>query len=54
MQYVYASDVVRGTFGLRADVTSFLIVKAEYVLNTETGPVSFPDNVFTTSLVVKY
>ncbi len=53
-EYVYFSDVLRATFGLRADVTGFLVLKAEYVVNTETARLSFPDDVFTTSLVVKY
>ena len=54
LDWAYVSDAIRGTFGLRADVTGFLVVKAEYVLNRENGIFEFPDDVFTTSLILSY
>lgn len=52
--WAYVSTAVRGTFGLRADITSFITLKAEYVLNREVDILEFPDDIFTTSLVVAY
>lgn len=52
--WAYVSNAARGTFGLRAELTTFLTVKAEYVLNREVSMLEFPDDVFTTSLVVSY
>lgn len=52
--WAYVSTAVRGTFGLRAELTSYLTLKAEYVLNREVDIPEFPDDVFTTSLVVAY
>ncbi len=54
LDWAYVSNAVRGTFGLRADVTSFLNIKMEYVVNREVSILEFPDDVFTTSLVVAY
>ncbi len=54
MDWAYVSNAVRGTFGLHADLTSFLKLKVEYVLNREVDIFEFPDDVFTTSLVVTY
>jgi hypothetical protein len=54
-QFAYVSDVLRATFGVRAEFGRYVIVKAEYTLNNELGLASqFPDDVFTTSLVVRY
>ncbi len=52
VQYAYASRVVRTTVGVRLEPLSHLIFKAEYTVNTELWPYDFPDNVFTSSLVV--
>lgn len=54
LDWAYASTAVRGTFGLHVDLNSFLRLKAEYVLNREVDILEFPDDVFTSSLVVKY
>jgi hypothetical protein len=52
--FVYISQVVRATVGLRAEIGTRVIVKAEGTVVHELGPVDFPDDVVTTSLVVKY
>jgi hypothetical protein len=52
--WAYVSEAIRGTFGLRGELTSFLMLKAEYVVNREHSILEFPDDVFTTSLVVSY
>ena len=53
--FVYISELVRITPGLRLAFTDRLIVKAEYTVNRELGRIpQFPNDVFTTSLVVKY
>lgn len=53
--FAYVSDVLRATFGLRADLHANVALKAEYTFNNELSPLaSFPDDVFTTSLVVRY
>jgi hypothetical protein len=54
MEYAYQSDDVRVTLGARVDVTPAIAVKAEYVFNHELFPYDFPDDVFTSSLVVTY
>ena len=54
LDWAYKSDAVRGTFGLHADVTSFLKIKAEYVLSRGISILEFPDDVFTTSLIATY
>jgi|GEM_PF-2727115 len=48
------SNAARATVGLRVDLTSFLTVKAEYVVNRGISILEFPDDVFTTSLVASY
>jgi hypothetical protein len=53
-QFAYVSDGVRGTLGLKVTIGTHVVLKAEYTLNHELGPVSFPDDVFTSSLVVRY
>jgi hypothetical protein len=53
--FVYISDAVRATAGLRLEFGAFVILKAEYTHVQEIGRlVEFPDDVLTTSLVVKY
>jgi hypothetical protein len=54
IDYAYVSEAARGTLGLRVDINRYLIVKAEYVLNRELNADEFPDDVFTTSVVVTY
>ncbi|MFO0579416.1 MAG: outer membrane beta-barrel protein [Polyangia bacterium] len=53
--FVYISDVVRITGGLRLELGTHVIVKAEYTHLREIGRVpEFPDDVLTSSLVIKY
>lgn len=52
--YVYVSNVLRATVGLRFEPLAHLAFKAEYTFNKELTPTEFPDDVFTTSLVVSY
>ncbi len=53
--YVYVSKLVRYTLGLRSELGAHVIVKAEATLNRELGRLpQFPNNVFTTSLLLKY
>jgi hypothetical protein len=45
---------VRFTVGIRAEIGTRVIVKAEGTLNRELGPIpQFPNDVITTSLVLK-
>ncbi|MDB4955124.1 MAG: uncharacterized protein JWO36_2693 [Myxococcales bacterium] len=53
--FVYISQLVRATVGLRTEIGTHVIVKAEGTVNRELGRIpQFPDDVFTTSLVIKY
>jgi hypothetical protein len=52
--FAYISDVMRVTAGLNLTVGKHVALKAEYTWNDEFGPVTFPNDVFTSSLVVKY
>ena len=53
--FVYVSQLVRVTGGLRLELGSAVVVKAEYTLDRELGPIpQFDNDVFTSSLVVKY
>ncbi|MCE9574375.1 MAG: porin [Deltaproteobacteria bacterium] len=53
--FVYVSKLARATVGLRAELGEAVIVKAEYTLNRELGAApQFPDDIFTSSLVVKF
>ncbi len=54
LDWAYVSNAARATVGLRVDLTSFLTVKAEYVVNRGISILEFPDDVFTTSLVASY
>jgi len=53
--FVYLSKLMRATAGLRTEIGTSLILKAEYTLNRELGGIpQFPNNVFTTAMVLKY
>ena len=46
---------MRATVGVRAEIGDAVILKAEYTYNHELGNIpQFPDDVLTTSLVVKF
>ncbi|HWE27480.1 MAG TPA: hypothetical protein VHB97_05725 [Polyangia bacterium] len=52
--FVYITDLMRVTGGVRLELGEHVIVKAEYTYVRELGRVpQFPDDVFTSSLVVK-
>ena len=52
--FVYISDLVRVTAGLRLELGTYVILKGEYTHLQEVGRLpDFPDDVLTTSLVVK-
>jgi hypothetical protein len=53
-EFAYISDVMRATAGVNASFGSHVTLKVEYTFNEELGPIHFPDDVFTSSLVVKY
>jgi hypothetical protein len=53
-RFIYISDVARATVGVNVHPWPWMAVKAEYVFNRELGDYEFPDDVFTTSLVVEY
>ncbi len=53
--FVYISQLMRVTAGLRFEIGTNVIVKTEYTLIQELGRVpNFPDDVFTSSMVVKF
>lgn len=53
-QFVYESHTLRATVGAQFSMTSRIIGKLEYTYNRELGGIpQFPDDVLTTSLVVK-
>jgi hypothetical protein len=53
--FVYISKLVRGTGGLRLELGTHVIVKAEYTVNREIGGIpQFHNDVFASALVVKY
>lgn len=53
-QFVYESHTLRTTVGAQVSMTSRIIGKLEYTYNRELGGIpQFPDDVLTTSLVVK-
>ncbi|HWO24999.1 MAG TPA: outer membrane beta-barrel protein [Kofleriaceae bacterium] len=55
VSFVYISQVGRLTAGLRLNLTQNLVLKAEYTFNRELGRTpQFPDDIFTSSLVVTY
>ena len=52
--FVYITDLMRVTGGLRLELGTSIILKAEYTYVRELGNIpQFPDDVFTSSLVVK-
>jgi hypothetical protein len=52
--FVYISDLMRATFGLRMEIGTRVIWKLEGTLNRELGRIpQFPNDVATTSLVIK-
>jgi hypothetical protein len=53
--FVYISDLGRATLGLRAEIGTRVIVKAEATKNEELGDVpTIPNDVVTSSLVIEY
>jgi hypothetical protein len=53
--FVYISDLARVTPGIRLELGTSVILKAEYTINRELGRLpQIPNDVFTSSLVVKY
>jgi len=53
--FVYVSQVLRVTAGVRMELGPHIIMKAEYNVNRELGRApQFPDDVFTSSMVLKY
>lgn len=53
--FVYISELVRGTPGIRLTLTPNLALKAEYTFNVELGRIpQFNNDVFTSSLVITY
>lgn len=53
--FVYISKLWRATAGLHLTLNEHVIVKAEYTFNREIAPIpQFPDDIFTSSLVLKY
>ncbi|MCX5746099.1 MAG: hypothetical protein NT062_26780 [Proteobacteria bacterium] len=53
--FVYISELARATVGLRAEIGTRVILKAEGTLNRELGRIpQFPNDVVTTSLVIRY
>jgi hypothetical protein len=53
--YAYVSELVRFTAGVHVELGEWVILKAEYTYNRELGPIpQFPDDVLTSSMVVKY
>jgi hypothetical protein len=53
-QFAYIGDVARATVGLRLTIGIHVMLKAEYTVNQELTGAPFPNDVFTSSLVVKY
>jgi len=53
--FVYESQLMRATGGLRLELGTSAILKAEYTWNRELGPLpQIPNDVFTSALVIKY
>lgn len=53
-EWFYESQRVRVTAGLKVEPVRRLTIKAEYTVNRELVGPDFPDDVFTTSLIVSY
>ncbi len=52
IEFLYVTRTLRATVGLHAEITPRILVKAEYTANRELGTFQFPNDVFTSSLVV--
>jgi hypothetical protein len=52
IDFLYVTHTLRSTVGVNVAITSRIIAKAEYTANRELGTFQFPNDVFTTSLVV--
>ncbi|WP_170319922.1 hypothetical protein [Polyangium spumosum] len=53
--FVYVSQALRATAGVRMELGPHLLLKAEYNLNRELGRApQFPNDVFTSSMLLKY
>jgi hypothetical protein len=53
--FVYISDLMRATLGLRMEIGTRVILKVEATKNQELGRIpQFPDDVITSSLILKY
>ena len=50
--FVYISELVRATGGLRFELGTHVTIKAEYTVNRELGRIpQFPNDIFTSSMV---
>ena len=55
MSFVYISELFRVTPGVRLEIATHVIIKAEYTVNTELGRIpEFPNDVFTSSVIIRY
>jgi hypothetical protein len=55
LSFVYVSNLVRFTGGVRVELGEHVIIKAEYTYNHELGRIpQFANDVFTSSMVVKF
>lgn len=55
MSFVYISELLRVTPGIRLEIGAHVIIKAEYTVNTELGRIpEFPNDVFTSALIIRY
>jgi hypothetical protein len=53
--FIYVSELVRATAGVRLELGTAVVVKAEYTVNRELGQIpQFANDVLTSSMVVKY
>jgi hypothetical protein len=53
--FVYISELLRVTGGLRLELGENVIIKAEYTVNRELGRIpQFPNDVFTSSMIVRH
>ena len=53
--FVYYSQLIRSTAGLRLELGTHIVAKAEYTLNRELGEIpQFKNDVFASSMVVKF
>jgi hypothetical protein len=53
--FVYISDALRGTVGVRLEASADVIAKVEYTMNGELGRIpEFPNDIYTSSLVGRF